>query len=798
MLPRPRQTPPDAGGSADLLKDRVVAAVGDLYDVEAEIGRGGSAVVYRATDVRLRRQVALKVLPPELAFRDDVRSRFVREAQTAAQLSHPNIVPIYAVDERDGLVYFVMCLVEGESVAARLRREPRPPLDYVRRVLRETADALAFAHARGVVHRDIKPDNVLIDRESGRAMVTDFGIARALEGSDARLTVTGIAVGTPAYMSPEQALGERDVDARSDVYSLGVLGYLMVAGELPFRATNTPAMLMKHISEPPPPLATRRPDLPTSLRLAIERAMAKKPEDRWPTAGDFRDALGDPSRRAVAVAPPAAAAPPAVPPAPAPASAGDPFAVPKLPPLPRPPQPAEGSNSREVWRQQQRLWREQVRARRDAAGREPAPHAHAPTPPAPAPPAPPAPPAYDVAGYGVPGLLAGPALEHRFHVFRRRLTGSAAMLAMLAFINAVTVPFPWVIIPIIAITNKLRNRWYELAEAGVTWADVWHGRLPVHLGGRDPRTARLEARQQAAATRAETQAQVRRNRLLAEWRDLPALLRRVERFRKGAFTTLGGAATALVAASIGAPFGIEALIPVLVLGLITMVGAGIYTTNASRRIRRAGLRVREMLRAGWRDRVKAADPRSRATVIEEEAARLVPPDVLAGPHGAAVRRAAADRVEMSDTFARMSPTDRALLPDVAATVDGLVERVAMLAQALHRLDEDHPAAMLATLETRLAQAEREPNDTPDRERRLGLLQRQRVTLQDLVHRREKLASQLESASLVLQSVRLDLLKLRSAGIQSALDDVTSATQEARALSREIGHVLEAAAEVRAL
>ena len=789
MPARSRQTPPDAGGSTDLLKDRVVAAVGDLYDVEAEIGRGGSAVVYRATDVRLRRQVALKVLPPELAFREDVRSRFVREAQTAAQLSHPNIVPIYAVDERDGLVYFVMCLVEGESVAARLRREPRPPLDYVHRVLRETADALAFAHARGVVHRDIKPDNVLIDRESGRAMVTDFGIARALEGSEARLTVTGIAVGTPAYMSPEQALGERDVDARSDVYSLGVLGYLMVAGELPFRATNTPAMLMKHISEPPPPLATRRPDLPAPLRLAIERAMAKKPEDRWSTAGAFRDALAESSRRPMAVAPPAAAAPPAAPPR---AAAGDPFALPKLPPLPRPPQPAEGSNSREVWRQQQRLWREQVRARRDAAGHESAP-------PAPGPALPHVPsPALDVAGYGVPGLLAGPALEHRFHVFRRRLTGSAATLAVLAFINAVTVPFPWVIFPIIAFTNKLRNRWYELAEAGVTWADVWRGRLPVHLGGRDPRAARLEARQQAAATRAETLAQVRRNRMLAEWRDLPALLRRVERFRKGAFTTLGAAITAFVAAAIGAPLGIEALIPVLVLGLVTMVGAGIYTTSASRRIRRAGLRVREMLRAGWRDRIKAADPRSRATVIEEEAARLVPPDVLAGPHGAAVRRAAADRVEMSDTFARMSPTDRALLPDVAATVEGLVERVAMLAQALHRLDEDHPAAMLAALETRLAQAEREPNDSPDRERRLGLLQRQRATLQDLVHRREKLAGQLESASLVLQSVRLDLLKLRSAGIQSALDDVTSATQEARALSREIGHVLEAAAEVRAL
>ena len=795
MPARPRPTPPETGGMPDLLKDRVVAAVGDVYDVEAEIGRGGSAVVYRATDVRLRRKVALKVLPPELAFRDDVRSRFLREAQTAAQLSHPNIVPIYAVDERDGLVYFAMCLVEGESVAARLRREPRPPLDYVRRVLRETADALAFAHARGVVHRDIKPDNVLIDGESGRAMVTDFGIARALEGTDARLTVTGIAVGTPAYMSPEQALGERDVDARSDVYSLGVLGYLMLAGELPFRATNTPAMLMKHISEPPPPLGAKRPDLPASMLAAIERAMAKKPEDRWPGAIEFRDALVEPPRRAVAApAPPAAPVPAAAPPASG--GAGDPFALPALPPLPEFPRPNGSSNSREVWRQQQRVWREQVRAQRDARQAAQQGGAGAPAPPpSHAPPAPPAPPAprRDAA---LP--LHGAALEHRFHAFRRKATGTAATLAFLAFINAITVPFPWVIFPAMGMLSRLRYRWFELQEAGVTWQDVWRGRLPTHLGGRDPRLTRLEARHEAAAARAETLAQLRRGRVLAEWRDWPALERRVKRFRRGAATTVVGAFVAFFSLAIGAPFGIEALIPVMILGLVAMAGGGIYTATTARRIRRAGVRARSMLRQGWRERLKASDPRSRAVVVEEEAARLVPAEVLAGPHGAAVRRAAADRVEVSDSFARMSPTDRALLPDVSATVDALVDRVAMLAQALHRLDEDRPASMLSALETRLAQAEREPNDTPDRERRLGLLQRQQATLQDLVRRREKLASQLESASLVLQSVRLDLLKLRSAGIQSALDDVTSATQEARALSREIGHVLDAAAEVRAL
>ena len=190
--------------------DRVVAAVGDLYDIEGEIGRGGMAIVYGARDVRLRRRVAVKVLPPELAYRADVKSRFLREAQMSAQLSHPNIVPIFSVDERAGIVFFVMGLVEGETLGQQLAREARPPIETIRRTLREVADALGFAHAHGVVHRDVKPDNILIDRESGRAMVTDFGIARAAEG-DSRLTVTGVAVGTPAYLSPNR----RSASARS-------------------------------------------------------------------------------------------------------------------------------------------------------------------------------------------------------------------------------------------------------------------------------------------------------------------------------------------------------------------------------------------------------------------------------------------------------------------------------------------------------------------------------------------------------------------------------------------------------
>ena len=275
---------------ASLLRDRTIAAFGDHYLVGNEVGRGGMAVVYAATDVRLQRTVALKVLPPDLAFRSDVRERFVREAQTAARLNHPHIVPIYAVHEAQGLVCFAMALVSGESLGARILRESRASFEYVATVLEQTADALAYAHACGVVHRDIKPDNILLDGESGRVMVTDFGIARAAE-SGSRLTQTGIAVGTPAFMSPEQATGEREIDGRSDLYSLGVVGYLMLAGRLPFEAATTPAMLVKHLSETPPPVWTVRPDAPRVLADILDRCLAKRPDERWENAMAMRDAL---------------------------------------------------------------------------------------------------------------------------------------------------------------------------------------------------------------------------------------------------------------------------------------------------------------------------------------------------------------------------------------------------------------------------------------------------------------------------------------------------------------------------
>ena len=252
-------------------------------------------IVYRAKDRRLKRLVAIKLLPPELAFRSEIKTRFLREAETAAQLSHPNIVPIYSVDERDGLVYFVMALVEGPTLAKKMYEDGQISAEDTRRVMREVSDALAYAHARGVIHRDIKPDNILLDKESGRAMVTDFGIARAIqEGSDSRLTATGVAIGTPAFMSPEQAAGDREIDGRTDLYALGVVAYQMLSGRLPFQASTTASMLMKQITERPTPVGQLRSDCPADLAATVMSLLEKEPENRVPSAAALsRALLGD-------------------------------------------------------------------------------------------------------------------------------------------------------------------------------------------------------------------------------------------------------------------------------------------------------------------------------------------------------------------------------------------------------------------------------------------------------------------------------------------------------------------------
>jgi len=287
----PRVSDPVVSSADSELRAHVERVLSDHYELDSEIGRGGMGIVYRAKDRRLKRTVAIKLLPPELAFRSDIKTRFLREAETAAQLSHPNIVPIYTVDETEGLVFFVMAYVDGENLAKRIFERGVLPSDEVRRILRDVADALAYAHERGVVHRDIKPDNIIIASQTGRPMVTDFGIARAVSDGDSRLTATGMAIGTPAYMSPEQAAGERTIDGRSDLYSLGVVAYQMLAGEPPFVAGSTPAMLVKHISERPLPVQQRRADMPDDLARAVMLLLEKDPANRFPSAAALVAAL---------------------------------------------------------------------------------------------------------------------------------------------------------------------------------------------------------------------------------------------------------------------------------------------------------------------------------------------------------------------------------------------------------------------------------------------------------------------------------------------------------------------------
>lgn len=272
------------------LAERLGEAIADSYKIEGEIGRGGMGLVLLARDLKLDRRVAIKVLPPELAYRSDIRQRFTREAQTAARLQHPHIVPIHTVGEAAKMVYFVMGFVDGESLGQRLRRRKKLPVEEARRIAKETADALGKAHSQAIIHRDIKPDNILLEGPRRRVMVTDFGIAKALD-SGTGLTGTGVAIGTPSYMSPEQAAGDGDIDARTDIYALGIVTYEMITGELPFKAPTVPGILMKQITESPPNILERRPECPEELAATVAKCLEKDSNDRWPSADALRRAL---------------------------------------------------------------------------------------------------------------------------------------------------------------------------------------------------------------------------------------------------------------------------------------------------------------------------------------------------------------------------------------------------------------------------------------------------------------------------------------------------------------------------
>jgi serine/threonine-protein kinase len=265
------------------------ATLGD-YDIAGELGRGGMATVYLAHDIALDRKVAIKVMSPVLSLGDGVE-RFRREAKTAASLSHPNIIPIYAVRHSEHLLYFVMKYVEGRSLDSIIRELGPLPIPMVQAILGQTASAFGYAHRRGVIHRDIKPGNILIDDE-GWAVVTDFGIAKVSEAE--QLTGTGLSVGTPTYMSPEQVAAQA-VTGASDQYSLGVVAYEMLTGKPPFHGGGMMAMMYAHVHQEPVPMETVRPDCPEGLRVAVMRMMAKDPAERWPSVEDVIAAIGSPT-----------------------------------------------------------------------------------------------------------------------------------------------------------------------------------------------------------------------------------------------------------------------------------------------------------------------------------------------------------------------------------------------------------------------------------------------------------------------------------------------------------------------
>ncbi len=621
------------------LASRLGLALGDAYTIEGEIGRGGMGVVYRARDERLQRRVAIKVLPPELAFQDEIRQRFMREAQTAARLSHPHIVPIHGVDEGGGLVYFVMGLVDGESLGARIKRRGQLPAEEVRRIMKETADALSAAHAFSVVHRDIKPDNILLEGTRGRVMVTDFGIAKALSaaGSGATLTGAGVAIGTPAYMSPEQAAGEREIDGRSDVYSLGIVAYQMVTGELPFQAPTVAGILMKQITEAAPLVTLKRPDVPEDLALAISRCLEKDPENRWPTADALRRAL---ETRTVTGYRPTGTGWKAS------RTAGR-TASPRASTAERPLRPLAGSLPA---RQGERrpLRRDGQALRPDRSSRWDADKKDKDRPPV---------------DTGEPEIVQ----KTRAIFARWAAVGGGCLL-----LNIGTgIGNPWSLFVIGGMGIPLLRSYATLWQSGYSWRDVLS--------------------RPAAHDSAETK-----------------------------LTSSGGKLPRLLPAPTAADYGV-------------------------------GLpQIQQLYR---------------------------------------------DRIAILGLMERLPASDKKMLPEVIQTADALFARATDLGKTLHAMDANLETGGFSRIEDRIAAIMREPDDE-ERARRIGLLERQKNQLTELRSRRDQVAANLESCILAMQNVRFDLLRLKSAGVGAVLGDLTNATQQARALSRDVDGAIAAASEVK--
>jgi serine/threonine-protein kinase len=500
----------------------------------------------------------------------------------------------------------------------------------------ETADALSAAHAFSVIHRDIKPDNILLEGTRGRVMVTDFGIAKALSASpQATLTGIGVAIGTPAFMSPEQAAGEREIDGRSDLYSLGVVTYQMLTGALPFTAPTVAGILMKQITEAAPDLRTKRPDTPEDLALAVARCLEKDPENRWPTADALRRAL---ENRTVTGRVP----------------------------------PGRVGTGEAVKRESERLprfnrSRTGKEVRRLERGSPNVPVARGPASPPPRFPA--SPPRRDSHRRRERQELVPDTGEPRIiQKVRGQFASWAAVSAGCMGINVATgIEQPWFLFPMFGMGIGLLRSYATLWQSGYSWRDVL---------SRPP-----------------------------------------------------------------APDAVE-------------------TTR-------------------WKGKGVGALP-----TAEEY-----------GDHLGAVLQVHGDRLAILKLMSKLPASERKMLPEVQQTADALYARAADLARTLHAMDSNLDAEGLAQIDERIAGISREPDD-PERARRLGLLQRQRQTITDLRGRRSQVASHLESCVLAMQNVRFDLLRLRSAGVDAVLGDLTQATQQAKALSRDVDNAIAAAGEIR--
>jgi len=627
-------------------------------------------IVYCARDRRLKREIAIKVLPPELSFRADIRTRFLREAETAAQLNHPNIVPIYTVEERDNLVYFVMAYVKGDNLGQRLQQHgPIPPVE-VRRILREVADALAYAHSRNVIHRDIKPDNIIIDEETGRAMVTDFGIARALTDSgDSRLTATGMAIGTPAYMSPEQSAGDRAIDGRSDLYSLGVVGYQMLCGQPPFVASNTPSMLVKHLSERPVPVDERWPDLPQDLSRAVMMCLEKDPADRFPSAAAFAVALNGGAMPTLATRASAA---------------------------------ASTASTRADTRE-----REVTESLRDRY-----------TPAAQTPYTPSAPTAEELSKWNAPMVVA----------FRRKLAPYLAVNAILVPISLFS-NHDFIALTVIW-TVALAFKYSKLWAAGYDWRDVFRqprDRLIFDVAAETIDDARaLFDDKKRAQVRARARA--RGQGLFSPISPLPSMQPFQPYPRLGAT----GMATPLSPIPVGAP--------------------GPF-----------------------------ADSR----------------------YASAIREAESDHREIHRQLLNMPPDEREQIPEVATSADAVFRKVQQLALSLSDMDRGAGRETSESVEKEISTLESQANPleyraSEERVRRLALLRRQRRSLAELGRKKKDAQEKLDNCRQLLRSMRLELVRFRTGGLNAQPTGLTMVTQQAQSVVREMGYLSDANAELNAL